>query len=168
MHKLTNLTRLELMETLDYNPETGIFVWKKRNCQRRKTGDIAGSIRKDGRVTITIKYSAYLAHRLAWLFTYGEWPEFEIDHINLNPNDNRISNLRKASHAENKWNTTVRKNNKLGIKGVSLDKKKNKYQAVFTRNRERIWLGYFNTPEEAAKVYKDAVIRYNGEFARVA
>lgn len=162
------ITQKELKATFYYNPMTGIFIWKKRNCQRRRIGDIAGSIRKNGYCVITVNSQLYLAHRLAWLYIYGEWPEFEIDHRNMNPTDNRIKNLRKATPAQNKWNTKAKKNNKLGIKGVSLDKRNNKYQAVFVRNGQRIHLGHFNTPEEAAKVYNEVIKKRDDKFSRVS
>jgi hypothetical protein len=71
-----------------------------------------------GYITIRVIYKSYLAHRLAWLYVHGEWPENLIDHINNNRSDNRICNLRKATKTENNRNTLRGSKNKSGVKSV--------------------------------------------------
>ena len=109
---------------------------------------------------------AYLkAHRLAWFFVYGEWPQKQIDHINGNKSDNRISNLRLATASQNLSNKGITKSNTSGYKGVSFNRTKKKWMASIKVNKKSINLGYFLTPEEASEAYKAAAIKHHGEFA---
>ena len=151
-----------LKEALDYNPETGVFRWKKPSGKKMKPGDIAGN--NEVYKHIKIDGVNYKAHRLAWMYMTGEDPlETKIDHDDRNPSNIRFSNLRKASDSENVFNSPVRSNNQLGIKGVY--KKGNRYSAQITINYKSIRLGYFDTPEEAYRAYCDAADEYHGEFA---
>lgn len=170
-----NLTQERLKEVLDYNKETGIFVWKVVNSRRISVGKIAGNIHKgEGdyqRINITIDNTRYKAHRLAWFYVYGEWPEKDLDHINGNSLDNRICNLRECDRYQNMSNSKMKKSNKLGIKGVSLEDRYGRTPRYYSRimcHRKVIHLGYFGTVEEAALAYKNAALKYHGEFARVA
>ena len=92
-----------LQEILDYDQETGIFTWKINQCGARKKGQIAGTKNKNGYIVIRHK-KLYYAHRLAWLYVHGIFPDSVIDHINRNKSDNRINNLRSVSHADNMYN----------------------------------------------------------------
>ena len=91
------ITQEELKELLDYNPETGLFTWNVYNNIKNKT--TAGTF-NDGYIQIKIKQKIYQAHRLAWLYVYGEWPKGQIDHINGIRDDNRIENLRDVTNRE--------------------------------------------------------------------
>jgi hypothetical protein len=142
------LTQKRLKELLSYDQNTGLFYWK---VSRRgvKQGTVAGTKTKRGYIQIRIDGKSYLAHRLTWLFFYGEWPKQHIDHINHNTSDNRIDNLREASQQENTKNRSKNKNNTSGISGVHWDKKSNKWQARIGVNGKRIHLGFFDNKEEA-------------------
>ena len=115
------ITYERLKELLHYDPDSGIFVW---NIGRpgASVGTVAGAIRHDGYVRIGVDNKRYLAHRLAWLYVHGYMPENSIDHINRNPLDNRICNLREVSHMCNMRNIDTPKNNTSGVKGVIWNK----------------------------------------------
>lgn len=92
---------------------------------------------------------------------------FEADHINLNKLDNRRSNLRTATRTQNMWNRPPKKNNKLGIKGVSYHKWRNRYQATVSANGKLKHLGYFDSAEEAKAMYDKEAAALHGEFVRL-
>jgi hypothetical protein len=152
-----------LFALLAYDPATGVFTWK---CDRRgkaKAGDIAGSTTAKGYRAIQICKKAHYAHRLAWLFTHGEWPKWEIDHINGDGLDNRICNLREATHIQNAANKKVSTKSKTGYPGVWLLKKSGRWQAKIRLQR----LGEFDTQEEAEAAYRAAALVLFGDFARL-
>jgi hypothetical protein len=162
---MTDITQDYLKEILDYEPKTGVFVW--RSCARPdKTGRKAGWFDAHGYNRIMINNKAYVAHRLAWLYVTGNWPKEYIDHINNNPADNRFCNLREATPRQNSANQGIRKRNLAGYKGVI--KHRLKWKAQFTHNYQTIYLGLFDTPEQAHAAYSEAAQQLNGQFARVA
>ncbi len=148
------ITQEMIKELLIYNPDTGIFLWKIASVGRIKMLGVAGSKHNQGYIVITIKGKAYLAHRLAWLYVYGEIPREQLDHINNIRSDNRIANLRVATHIQNQGNQIKpHHENKTGFLGVSFDKRRNKYVAYISINGRNKKLGRFDTPEEAHKKY---------------
>lgn len=155
------LTVEQLKNALTYDFNTGEFVWKTRPSRAVKAGTVAGCVEKRiGYVTIGIKGRIYKAHRLAWLYMYGDWPKGLIDHINGKKHDNRISNLRDVSADGNSQN--VRKpnsRNKSGFMGVIWFQ--NKWRASMSVNGKSKWLGDFNTPEEAHQTYLEAKRKYH-------
>ncbi len=114
-----DLTADRLRTLLSYNPETGVFTRNIRTSNRINVGDVAGSATEGGYWAIKIDGKSIKSHRLAWLYTYGCWPTNEIDHINGDPADNRIENLRDVSHEHNTQNTRrPRIDNASGFLGV--------------------------------------------------
>ena len=123
------LTQKLIKALLDYNNETGVFIWRKRPIDMfgeksrwkwwntRYAGKVAGTPHRDGCWLIAINDVKYRAHRLAFLYFHGVLPRY-IDHIDHNPLNNKISNLRGVTHQENHRNQTIRKNNTSGIMGV--------------------------------------------------
>ena len=143
------LTAEYLRSVLHYDPETGIFTRKVRTSRRVKVGDIAGYPDGHGYLQIRVQSRLYKAHRLAWLYTYGERPKGQIDHINRNRSDNRIANLRDVSHKQNQQNSGKRHDNKSGHTGIYWYKQSFKWRACIMHNYKLIHLGYYNTIEEA-------------------
>ena len=157
------VTLNHLQGILSYSPESGNFVWLVQ-YGRANPGNIAGSVRKDGYVTIKIEGRQYKAHRLAWLYMTGEWPKGRLDHKDNCQSNNRWENLRLATHSQNMANRKINKNNGSGYKGVSF--KKGLYQAYVNKDGIRHWLGYFRTAEEAHAAYLIKAKELHGAFAR--
>ena len=149
------LTQEVVKSLFTYSPDTGELRNKVKRAQRSKIGDSPGYINHDGYLRIQIKGKNYMAHRIIWLYVYGEWPINQLDHINGIPSDNRISNLRPATNSENRQNLhRAHKNNKSGFLGVG--KNWNKWKACIKINNKLIYLGSYKTPQEAHKVYMEA------------
>jgi hypothetical protein len=110
------LTQAKLKEILDYNPDTGVFTWKRTSGKAFKSAK-AGTL-VQGYRHITIDRQRYMAHRLAWLYVYGVWPTHQIDHINHSTDCNALPNLREVTHSENARNQRKSVLNSSGITGV--------------------------------------------------
>lgn len=149
------MTQDELRDVLEYNPETGIFIWTVSIGKRTKRGDVAGCINGCGYVQITKDKKQYLGHRLAWFFTYGENPMNEIDHINGIRSDNRIVNLRDVPHRVNLQNIA---RNRMGmLPGAAQHCRTKRWLSAVTIKGKRIHLGSFGTMEEAHARYLEAL-----------
>lgn len=159
----------EINKLLRYEPDTGEFFWRVNRGRhgRNWAGSRTGSDRGDGYIRLIIGSRRYFAHRVAWLLVHGTEPEGEVDHINGNPSDNRISNLRIATHAQNISNSGKRKNNTSGFKGVSRGRTTGFRATIFLHGKQ-IHLGSFVTKEEAYAAYCKAARDLHGEFARLA
>lgn len=146
------LTQEVLKELIYYNPDTGKFRWKVYRNYNAKKGQIAG-YQRNGYIIIGINGTLYLAHRLAFLYMTGEWPNDQVDHINNKGIDNHWNNLRNATNRENSCNqTNPKSNNESGYLGVCFikDGKRNKrWRAKFGN----IFIGYYSTAKEAADAY---------------
>lgn len=160
------LTQEELKKRLSYDKETGLFRWRGGVVRRLKNNEIAGRIGERGYIQIGINKKLYLSHRLAWLYVYGEFPSNLIDHIDGNPSNNRIENLRECTDGENQLNRKINSNNKSGHKGVCWAAHANKWKATGTGTKKREHLGYFDSKEEAVKVYQEFCLLHHGEFYR--
>jgi hypothetical protein len=148
------LTSDEVREILDYNPDTGEFRWRKNH---RLSGRRAGSPNSWGYVHIQINGRKYKAHRLAWLITYGELPEKDIDHLNNVRTDNRICNLRAVSRSVNIQNQTRgHRDSTSKYLGVSWDKHRRKWAAIIVLNYKTYHLGKFDTEEDAYSAYLES------------
>ena len=140
------ITQEELKSLLNYNPETGMFVWAAKR-QKIQIGSIAGTPSK-GYISIGINYKAYSAHKLAWLYVYGVWPT-EIDHINHVKTDNRIKNLRETTRSQNQKNQPLRKKSKSGVSGVIWGRARGKWIAQVNVNGVTVGLGSYADKFEA-------------------
>jgi hypothetical protein len=150
------LTAEYLRSILNYDPETGIFTWKISTANRVKVGDAAGCPDGHGYLRIQLQSRLYKAHRLAWLYVYGEWPKLDIDHINRNRSDNRRANLRDVSHKQNHQNRSKPSNNTSGHPGICWHKQSSKWRARIRHNKKHIHLGLFTDIEEAIAARKAA------------
>jgi hypothetical protein len=152
-------TQARLKELLRYDPITGSFTWIVERRRRVKAGTPAGSKHNAGYLTIRIDYVACLYHRLAFLYVHGFLPE-QIDHINGDRTDNRISNLRAATGRLNSRNNSLRSDNKSGVCGVSWDSTRSKWVARIRTDSGYKYLGRFDDLEEAKRTYSEAKERY--------
>ena len=140
------LTRERVRELFDYLDGKLVRRFRVRNC---RAGDVAGHIRKDGYVRIGIDGEHYLLHRVIWAWHHGYFPENQIDHINKNHTDNRITNLREVTQTCNMRNRGNYHNNTSGVKGVHWRIKHNKWDAVITIGGLFIMIGRHNSFIEA-------------------
>jgi hypothetical protein len=154
------ITQARLKELLRYNPKTGEFFWRVTVAQSVRIGNRAGCLNNDGHWKIRIEGKYYYASRLAWLFMYGYFPNGQLDHKNRNRSDNRISNLRQATHGQNMMNKKVY--GRIGFKGVSQDRKI--WRARLQIDGVTIRLGQFPTPEAAHAAYCEVAKKLHGEF----
>ena len=139
---LQELTAERLRELLAYDASTGIFTWRKSKGAAR-AGNTAGTPHSRGYWTITIDGNGHLAHRLAWLYVHGKWPERALDHINRLRSDCRIANLREVSGSQNAQNKSQQSNNTSGYMGVTWCKSSNRWVARITVDGKRINLGRY-------------------------
>lgn len=159
-----------IRSALDYDPDTGLFRWRRRsdkklNWNAENVGKVAGYVASEGYIRIKVNRVEYPAHRLAYLYMTGDWPINEVDHINAIKSDNRWTNLRDATGAQNCQNRAApNMNNKCGFIGVSF--RSNRWRANIFVDGKQKWLGSFPTAEEAAAAYDNAAIQYRGQFAR--
>jgi hypothetical protein len=145
-----------LRKLLNYDPVTGHLTWLDRPSNHC-IGNIAGSLRKDGRVLVKINDRTYGAHRICWVLFHGKWPKYEIDHINGDPSDNSIKNLRDVSRTVNQQNRKkAQTNNSSGLLGVYLRANRNNYVAQIRINGKGKYLGSFDTAAEAHQAYLKA------------
>jgi hypothetical protein len=143
----------DLRKLVNYDPDTGRFTW---NDVRPYvfSGIDAGCFHKNtGYIVVTISQRQYKAHRLAWLYVFGEWPSDEIDHKNGDRSDNRISNLRLASSQENNQNRGFDRRNTTGYTGVFRSSDNKKFTSSISHENKRRHLGTFDTPEAAYEEY---------------
>lgn len=150
------ITQERLRDLFDYR-EDGQLVRKVSRgrgakSSRWKAGTTIGHMTTGGYILASVDYSIYKLHRLIWLWHYGSFPGKHLDHIDGNPSNNRIENLREVNCAENMQNQRrPRINNKLGFQGVY--QVNQRYRAVLTTNKKATHIGYFDTPEEAHQAY---------------
>lgn len=178
-HLRSELSAAHVRLMLDYNPETGVFTWRKRPREHFKTshdclawntryeGSKAGSRKSNGYLDISIDGIRYLAHRMAWLWMTGEWPTHEVDHRDRDKLNNCWANLRAATRRENECNKLPSSKNTSGHKGVSWKKQRRKWQVCIGVDGKRIHLGVFDEDrlEHAIAAYAMAAREYHGEFA---
>ncbi len=156
-----------LLTILTYDPITGTFTWARPRPKIR-VGAVAGYIKKNkGYRYIEIDGRAYSAHRLAWFYMRKKWPRKQIDHRDRDRANNRFSNLREATHGQNRANSKT--TNKHGLKGIRYHAwlKENPWEAQIKRDGKVRSLGCYPTKEEAHQAYCVAAVELHGDFAHV-
>lgn len=166
-----------LRECFDYNPETGALAWKarpkhhfgkERNWKSwlvRFEGKTTGSLSPLGYLITVINNKTYCAHRVAWTIAKDRWPQGEVDHINGKRSDNRLSNLREVTSAQNSWNLSWMPHNTSGVKGVAWCSRRNTWRARIRHQEKDNHLGYFDSKEEAVNAVREARTRFHGAYA---
>ena len=145
----------QLRELVHYAPDTGAFTWAKTRPRCRK-GAAAGCRTPYGYVVVRVGGGLYMAHRLAWLYQTGAWPNAFIDHIDGDRGNNQFTNLRQATVAENAQNTKkAHRDSKTGFLGVT-QRRDGKYVASISTQGKTIFLGAHVTPEDAHAAYLSA------------
>lgn len=149
------LSQDKLKSIFGYDPLTGVVTWKEKRSNIAK-GSVAGCLHGSGYKIITIDSATFKLHRVIWVLVFGHIPSgFYIDHINGNKIDNRLENLRLATNSQNQQNRPAPKNNSSGYRGVTWHKAVNKWMARICHKGQRKTIGFFDTPEDAYKAYKE-------------
>ena len=156
-----------LREWFHYDAEKGTLVWKV-DRQKAFAGTLAGNPDPKGYRHVGILGTYYLVHRVCWAIHYGEWPSSFLDHINGDPSDNRICNLRSVTRQQNNMNQKLRSTNKTGLKGVYFHRATGKYAATICYQGRHRHLGVFADPAEAHEIYSLAAELLFGTFSREA
>jgi len=151
-------------ELLSYNPDTGVFTkFIKRSNSEKEVGRVDSRGYSQIGITLNEIQKRLSSHRIAWFVIHGELPEI-IDHIDKNPSNNSIKNLRSCTNRENQFNSRKQINNTSGYKGVCWNKKNKKFVAQIRKNGKPVHLGSFDCPKEASKAYEAKAKELHGEF----
>jgi hypothetical protein len=155
-----------LHKLFTYDPAVGGLTWLVDRRGGAKAGDRAGCLETNGYRRCKVKGKSHYEHRLIWLYVHGTLPTNHIDHINGARDDNRLSNLREATKAQNGANQGKHSNNTSGHKGIYRDKPTRKWKVQLNVDTTRIYLGCFTNLEDAIAARSAAERQYHGEFAR--
>lgn len=158
------ISQKRLKEVMQYDADTGVFT--RKSDGKRQARLWTPPNRKLSYGVLSIDGKQYYSHRMAWLYTHGELPSCEIDHINGDGADNRIANLRVATRGQNATNALAQKSSKTKLRGVFLHKPSGRYRAQICKNLKTKSLGYFETKEAAHQAYLTAARQIHGEFVR--
>lgn len=171
---MAELSYSEISKLLKYDPETGKLFWLPRTAEMfqdsafragtlarvkcwnaRLAEKEAGALWPNGYKVLSLYSRRYLAHRVVWIMHYGEWPSNHLDHVNGVRSDNRITNLREASYAENSKNRRPQVN-ASGTMGVVWHKRDKRWQAGIMVSGKTIHLGQFTEKTDAIAARKQA------------
>ena len=173
MHKQSKakesaLSLERLKELFLYCPSTGEFI-RRLTAGGQTPGTICRNDDGKGYITISIDNFRYFAHRLAFFYMNGLWPDDEIDHINGVRKDNRILNLRNVISQDNAKNCNLSKKNTSGVCGISWHKRRKKWQAYIANNGKKIFLGYFSSKDDAvsARISANSVLGYHENHGKI-
>lgn len=157
------LTVEMLKSVLRYEPKTGKFIWiAETKFKPGRLGCEAGSICTSGHRQIKIFGKVHSAHRLAWLYMTGEWPNEALDHKDRNPDNNVWTNIREAPGGSNSVNRLVYGKSSVWPRGVTPNGKRFKAQASI--DGIICYLGTHDTPEQAHAAYLQKIMPIRGEF----
>lgn len=148
----------DLIASLSYDPLSGVITWKPGT---KHAGKEAGCSSKRGHRLLNRKGTVYLAHRVAWLLYFGQWPKDGVDHIDGDPSNNRINNLREATQSVNNKNRRLNQNSQTGVSGVAWCSTLKKWRAYINVNNKHTTLGRFDSFDLAVAARKEAEIANN-------
>lgn len=146
-----------LKSHMKYDPETGMFTRTVSTSNRSKIGVELTAKNALGYIVIGLFGNRYYAHRLAWMYMTGTFPEGQVDHINQDKSDNRWINLRCATPSQNKVNQPAHRDSRSGVKGVSWNQARSKWVARCALDGKQRTLGYFSDIESASEAYTSFV-----------
>lgn len=149
----------EALARFDYIHNDGSLVYKKRDI-KVLAGQIADTPASQNRLQVSFKRTKFLSHRVIWLLIFGYWPN-EIDHIDHDPSNNRLTNLREVTRKEQQRNHKKRVDNTSGATGVSYHKQSSRWRAYLHEDGKMVSLGLYSNKEDAALARKNAEIKYN-------
>lgn len=147
---MNELTQFRLKAIVEYDPATGAFTFLQSRGRVKAGTQTNGSLNAAGYRRLRIEGTLHYAHRLAWLYMKGSWPSSLIDHKNENKGDNTFHNLREATNVQNKQNVTSKRVN------PGAQKKRDKFQTKIRVDKKYVYVGTFDTAEEASKAYTEA------------
>lgn len=153
------ITQQELLNAFQY--KDGNLYWKFAK-QSVNAGQLAGAKHKTGYIQIQLNKKFMYAHRAIFFMHYGHLPKF-IDHIDGNPSNNKIENLREVTAAQNSWNQKF-KGSASGFKGVTWNKQDKRWQPQIRANNKRFYLGKFSNLDDAIVAYQKAAAELHGEY----
>ena len=156
------LTQEQLLSLFEYRD--GELFYKKSPLPKIKVGSKAGTINSEGYCRVSIDGKKHSMHRVVFLMKHGYLPK-EIDHINGNKTDNKIENLREVTRTQNRYNVIGYKNNTSSVKGLTFNKKLNKWELSMNVDRKRKYIGLFEDFELAELVAMEARNKYHGAYA---
>jgi len=158
------ITKAMLEQAYTYDLKTGAFT---RNFSEggEKAGAQAGYVNTQGYISLGYRKKHLLAHRVAYLFTVGKWPEKQIDHIDGDRKNNKWVNLREATGSQNGFNAKRRKDNNTGVKCVRKIESSGKYRVLIRADKKAKHIGCYNTLDEAESAAKAARAGMHGEFS---
>ena len=153
------ITQSYLHSLFEYDKETG-FLTSKIATSKKPAGAAVGRYGRGGYIQLYVCGVKYDVHRLIWVMFNGDWPKHEIDHINGDTKDNRISNLRDVSRQKNLQNQKLYKSNKTGVNNTCWIKSRLKYRVRITVNKKAINLGHYDNFLDACCARKSAENKY--------
>jgi len=153
------LTQQILLNELEY--KDGCLYWKTSR-KGTKAGAMAGSKTKAGYLHFQLNYKYMLVHRAIFLMHYGYLPKI-VDHIDGNPQNNKIENLREANASQNSFNRKYT-NSASGYKGITWSKQDKRWVPQISKYGKKIYLGKYKNLEDAIKIYHQAVNMHHGDY----
>ena len=154
------ITQERVRELFNYDANIGALI-RAVDHVMTKAGERPGCVSSDsGYRLLNVDGKLYREHRLIWLYVYGEFPVGQIDHINGVRDDNRISNLRDVSDAENKRNTKKRRDNTSGVTGVYHRPETNGWRAIIYIDGKSVGLGHYKLKKDAVNARREAERKY--------
>lgn len=162
---MSNISKESILKFLRYDENTGNFLWIDNFSRKSKQGKVAGGVTSHGYWRIQLPIGRFYAHRMAWIVCNGDIPKgYEIDHINGNKKDNRISNLRLVTRGQNVMNVGVKNNNTSGVKDVVWDSSRERWRVQITANGKHYYGGRFSSIKQAKEERNRLIKMVHGKF----